>query len=56
MKKFLKLSIIAIMLSTSAFAGSDGENELSKKKDVNKSDAILIARFFSETGFKDDLK
>ena len=27
---------------------------LSKKKDVNKSDAILIARFFSETGFKDD--
>ncbi len=29
---------------------------LSKKKDVNKSDAILIARFFSETGFKDDLK
>ena len=31
MKKFLKLSIIALMLSTSAFAGSDGENELSKK-------------------------
>ena len=30
--------------------------KLSKKKDVNKSDAILIARFFSETGFKDDLK
>ena len=29
---------------------------LSKKKDVNKSDAILIARFFSETGFKEDLK
>ena len=29
---------------------------LSKKKDVNKSDAILIARFFNETGFKDDLK
>ena len=26
------------------------------KKDVNKSDAILIARFFNETGFKDDLK
>ena len=24
-------------------------NELAKKKDVNKSDAILIARFFSET-------
>ncbi|MAW17593.1 MAG: crossover junction endodeoxyribonuclease [Pelagibacteraceae bacterium] len=24
-------------------------NELSKKKDVNKSDAILIARFYSET-------
>ena len=31
-------------------------DQLSKKKDVNKSDAILIARFFSETGFKDDLK
>ena len=31
-------------------------NQLSKKKDVNKSDAILIARFFSETGFKDVLK
>ena len=30
--------------------------KLSKKKDVNKSDAILIARFFRETGFKDDLK
>ena len=30
--------------------------KLSKKKDVNKSDAILIARFFSETGFKDDIK
>ena len=26
-------------------------NELAKKKDVNKSDAILIARFFSETRF-----
>ena len=31
-------------------------SQLSKKKDVNKSDAILIARFFSETGLKDDLK
>jgi len=30
--------------------------KLSKKKDVNKSDAILIARYFSETGFKDHLK
>ena len=30
--------------------------QLSRKKDVNKSDAILIARFFSETSFKDDLK
>ena len=30
--------------------------KLSKKKDVNKSDAILIARFFSETGIKVDLK
>ena len=28
-------------------------NQLSKKKDVNKSDAILIARFFSETRLKD---
>ncbi len=28
-------------------------NELSKKKDVNKSDAILIARFYSETKFKE---
>ena len=25
-----------------------------KKKDVNKSDAILIARFYSETRFKDN--
>ena len=24
-------------------------NDLAKKKDVNKSDAILIARFYSET-------
>ena len=28
-------------------------NVLAKKKDVNKSDAILIARYFSETRFKD---
>ena len=29
-------------------------NLLSKKKDVNKSDAILIARFYSETRFNED--
>ena len=29
-------------------------NQLTKKKDVNKSDAILIARFYSETRFKDN--
>ena len=28
-------------------------DKLSKKKDVNKSDAILIARFYNETRFKD---
>ena len=28
--------------------------KLSKKKDVNKSDAILIARYYSETRFKED--
>ena len=28
--------------------------QLSKKKDVNKSDAILIARFYSDTRFKED--
>ena len=28
-------------------------NLLAKKKDVNKSDAILIARYFSETRLKD---
>ena len=28
--------------------------ELSKKKDVNKSEAILIARYFSETRFKEN--
>jgi phospholipid-binding lipoprotein MlaA len=31
MKKFLKLFIIAFIFSSSAYAGSDGENELSKK-------------------------
>tara|TARA_B100002051_G_C16402736_1_gene470704 strand:- start:78 stop:572 length:495 start_codon:yes stop_codon:yes gene_type:complete len=31
-------------------------DQLSKKKDVNKSDAILIARFYSETRLKDNLK
>ena len=31
-------------------------DKLSKKKDVNKSDAILIARFYSETRFKEDSK
>tara|TARA_B110000444_G_C18568006_1_gene467995 strand:- start:176 stop:667 length:492 start_codon:yes stop_codon:yes gene_type:complete len=30
-------------------------DQLSKKKDVNKSDAILIARFFSDTRFKEDI-
>ena len=30
--------------------------QLSKKKDVNKSDAILIARYYSETRFKDESK
>ena len=29
-------------------------SQLSKKKDVNKSDAILIARFFNETRLKDN--
>ena len=29
-------------------------DQLSKKKDVNKSDAILIARFYSETRLKED--
>ena len=29
-------------------------DQLSKKKDVNKSDAILIARFFSETRFTEE--
>ena len=28
-------------------------NQLSKKKDVNKSDAILIARFYNETRLRD---
>ena len=28
--------------------------QLKKKKDVNKSDAILIARFYSETRFKEE--
>ena len=29
-------------------------DKLSKKKDVNKSDAILIARYYSETRFKEE--
>ncbi|MDC0429832.1 VacJ family lipoprotein [Candidatus Pelagibacter sp.] len=31
MKNFIKISIVALMLSTSAFAASDGENEITKK-------------------------
>tara|TARA_B110000444_G_C18647915_1_gene504635 strand:+ start:88 stop:582 length:495 start_codon:yes stop_codon:yes gene_type:complete len=31
-------------------------HQLSKKKDVNKSDAILIARFYNETRFKEETK
>ena len=31
MKKLIKLSLIALILSSSAFAASDGENELKKK-------------------------
>jgi crossover junction endodeoxyribonuclease RuvC len=30
-------------------------NQLAKKKDVNKSDAILIARFFSETRLTEEI-
>ena len=30
-------------------------NQLAKKKDVNKSDAILIARFFSETRLSEEI-
>ena len=30
-------------------------NQLTKKKDVNKSDAILIARFFSETRLSEEI-
>ena len=30
--------------------------QLSKKKDVNKSDAILIARYYSETRFREETK
>ena len=30
--------------------------KLSKKKDVNKSDAVLIARYYSETRFKEEVK
>ena len=30
-------------------------NQLTKKKDVNKSDAILIAKFYYETKFKVDI-
>ena len=29
-------------------------NQLSKKKDVNKSDAILIARFYNDTRLNND--
>jgi hypothetical protein len=29
-------------------------NQLVKKKDVNKADAILIARFFSETRLSEE--
>ena len=36
MKKFLKLFIIAIIFSSSAYAGGDGENELSKKSKLIK--------------------
>ncbi len=31
-------------------------NQLTKKKDVNKSDAILIAKFYTETRFEDNKK
>ena len=36
MKKLLKLFLIALMLSTSAFAGSDGENELTRENTQNQ--------------------
>jgi len=36
MKNFIKISIVALMLSTSAFAASDGENELTKKAKLVK--------------------
>ena len=36
MIKLLKLSLIAILLSTNAFSASDGELELSKKNKTTK--------------------
>ena len=36
MINFIKISIVALMLSTSAFAASDGENELTKKAKLVK--------------------
>jgi hypothetical protein len=32
------------------------KGDIRKKKDVNKSDAILIARFYNETRFKEETK
>ena len=49
--ELLKASIDAIRTKTIEMYPSLA-NKLSRKKDVNKSDAILIARFYNETGFK----
>ena len=41
MKKLLEIIFIALMLSTSAFSASDGENELTKKILKTKLKTVL---------------
>ena len=48
-KKNIDIGITAVKNAGHIGRLSDYCDQLAKKKDVNKSDAILIARFFVET-------
>ena len=58
----LSLEWVGYLSTTGVYGNTEGDwvseidrpNQLSKKKDVNKSDAILIARFYYETRLKDN--
>jgi phospholipid-binding lipoprotein MlaA len=54
MKKFIKIFLISLLLSSNSYAGSDGELELSKKNRPTKDcfEKINRATFTLNQGFR----